>query len=100
LISKRGDFWIGTDDRGVVLQRGKQSIAVSEEAGFHQERVRAMFEDRGGIIWVATQNGIERIVEGKIESFGSLGLVSGTSPNLLRKTRTDECLSSPRMACF
>jgi ligand-binding sensor domain-containing protein/signal transduction histidine kinase len=77
LISKRGDFWIGTDDRGVVLERGTESIAVSEEAGFHQERVRAMFEDRSGIIWVATQNGIERIVEGKIESFGSLGLVSG-----------------------
>ena len=77
LISKRGDFWIGTDDRGVILQRGKENIAVSEEAGFHQERVRAMFEDRAGIIWVATQNGIERIVEGKIESFGSLGLVSG-----------------------
>jgi ligand-binding sensor domain-containing protein/signal transduction histidine kinase len=77
LISKSGDFWIGTDDRGVVLERGKGSIAISEEAGFHQERVRAMFEDRSGTIWVATQNGIERIVEGKIESVGSLGLVSG-----------------------
>lgn len=77
LISKKGDFWIGTDDRGVILERGADSVAISEEAGFHQERVRAMFEDSTGIIWVATQNGIERIVEGRIESFGSLGLVSG-----------------------
>src|SRR6266481_7498958 len=77
LISKRGDFWIGTDDRGVILRRGEESIPVSEAAGFQQERVRAMFEDHAGVIWVATQNGIERIVGGKIEAFDSLGLVSG-----------------------
>jgi signal transduction histidine kinase/ligand-binding sensor domain-containing protein len=77
LISKAGEFWIGTDDRGVIRQRGDQSFAISEEAGFHQERVRAMYEDRSGTIWVATQNGIERIVGDKIEAIDSLGLVSG-----------------------
>src|SRR5689334_1137481 len=32
LISKAGDFWIGTDDRGVIRQRGNQTLAISEEA--------------------------------------------------------------------
>ena len=77
LISRAGDFWIGTDDRGVIRQRGEKSIAVSEEAGFRQERIRALFEDHSGVIWVATQNGIERIVGEKIQSLDSLGLVSG-----------------------
>jgi ligand-binding sensor domain-containing protein/signal transduction histidine kinase len=77
LISKAGDLWIGTDDRGVIRQRGDQTVALSEEAGLRQERIRALFEDRSGIIWAATQNGIERIVGERIESLDSLGLVSG-----------------------
>lgn len=77
LISKAGDFWIGTDDRGVIRQRGQHTVAISEEAGLRQERIRALFEDRLGVIWAATQNGIERIVGEKIESLNSLGLVSG-----------------------
>ena len=67
LLSRSGDLWIGTDDRGIVVQRGRSTITVSEDAGLHQERVRGMVEDRSGTIWVATQNGIERIREGKIE---------------------------------
>jgi signal transduction histidine kinase/ligand-binding sensor domain-containing protein len=77
LISKAGDLWIGTDDRGVIRQRGDQTLAISEEAGLRQERIRALFEDRSGTIWAATQNGIERIVAESIESLSSLGLVSG-----------------------
>lgn len=77
LISKNGDLWIGTDDRGVIRQSSQKSINISEDSGFHQERVRALFEDSSGSIWVATHNGVERITGNKMVSFDSLGLVPG-----------------------
>jgi ligand-binding sensor domain-containing protein/signal transduction histidine kinase len=77
LYSRSGDLWIGTDDRGVLLQRGQEVIALSEDSAFHGERIRALHEDWQGNIWVATQNGIEKIHDGKIEALYSMGLVSG-----------------------
>ena len=79
LYSRSGKLWIGSDDRGVLLQPGKEKevVTLSEDSGFHGERVRALHEDRHGDIWVATQNGIERIHDGKIEALYSMGPVSG-----------------------
>lgn len=77
LYGRSGELWIGTDDRGVLLQRGKEVTTLSEDSGFHGERVRALYEDRQADIWVATQNGIERIHDGKIEALYSMGPVSG-----------------------
>ncbi|HEV1286310.1 MAG TPA: two-component regulator propeller domain-containing protein [Bryobacteraceae bacterium] len=82
LYSRTGDLWIGTDGRGVIHRKGGQSISVSEGAGLTQERVRSMLEDSDGVIWVGTQNGVERIVGDRVECLSALGLVPGdvTSP--------------------
>src|SRR5262249_52973492 len=50
---------------------------LSEDNGFHGERIRALHEDKQGVIWAATQNGVERIHNGKIEALYSMGPVSG-----------------------
>jgi ligand-binding sensor domain-containing protein/signal transduction histidine kinase len=82
-----GDLWIGTDGHGVIHRKSSSSDYVSESAGLSKERVRALFEDGTGVMWVATQNGVERIVrdaEGKdrVECLTALGIVPGdvTSP--------------------
>jgi len=82
LYARTGDLWIGTDGRGVIHRKGPHSINVSEGAGLTQERVRSMLEDRDGVIWVGTQNGVERIVGDRVECLSALGLVPGdvTSP--------------------
>ena len=81
LVSRRGDLWIGTDDRGIIRQTAGAAINVSEQAGFHQERIRGLFEDSAGTIWAATDDGIERItVHGgtqSVELLDRLGPVSG-----------------------
>jgi ligand-binding sensor domain-containing protein len=61
LVSRSGDLWIGTDDRGIIRQTAGRAINVSEQAGFYQERIRGLFEDATGTIWAATHDGIERI---------------------------------------
>lgn len=77
LVSRSGDIWIGTDDRGIVRHRGGAVVNLSEKAGLFQERVRFLLEDRRGVVWAATQNGIERVQDDRIESLPALGLVSG-----------------------
>jgi len=77
LYGRSGELWIGTDDRGVLLESGREVITLSEDNGFHGERIRALHEDQQGNIWVATQNGVERIHQGKIEALYSMGPVSG-----------------------
>src|SRR6201996_5802914 len=42
LVSRSGDLWIGTDDRGIIRRTGGASVNVSEQAGFYQERVRGL----------------------------------------------------------
>src|SRR3984957_10401028 len=61
LVSRSGDLWIGTDDRGIIRQTAGTAINVSEQAGLYQERIRGLFEDSSGTIWAATHDGIERI---------------------------------------
>jgi ligand-binding sensor domain-containing protein/signal transduction histidine kinase len=81
LVSRGGDLWIGTDDRGIIRQTAGAAINVSEQAGLYQERIRGLFEDSTGTIWAATDNGIERItVHGGTQSvqlLAKLGPVSG-----------------------
>ncbi|HTZ58366.1 MAG TPA: two-component regulator propeller domain-containing protein [Acidobacteriaceae bacterium] len=81
LVSRSGDLWIGTDDRGLIRQSGGTAINVSEQAGFYQERIRGLFEDSTGVIWAATNDGIQRItIHGSsqsIELLDNLGPVSG-----------------------
>ena len=81
LLSRSGDLWIGTDDRGIIRQSAGTAVNVSEQAGFYQERIRGLFEDAGGTIWAATHGGIERItVHGgtqSVELLDRLGPVSG-----------------------
>ena len=81
LVSRSGDLWIGTDDRGIIRQTAGTAINVSEQAGFSGERIRGLYEDATGTIWAATHDGIERItVHGKtqsVERLDKLGPVSG-----------------------
>jgi signal transduction histidine kinase/ligand-binding sensor domain-containing protein len=81
LLSRSGDLWIGTDDRGIIRQTAGTAVNVSEQAGFYQERIRGLYEDATGTIWAATHDGIERItVHGatqSVELLDRLGPVSG-----------------------
>jgi signal transduction histidine kinase/ligand-binding sensor domain-containing protein len=81
LVSRSGDLWIGTDDRGIIRQTAGAAINVSEQAGLYHERIRGLFEDSTGTIWAATHDGIERItIHGgtqSVELLAKLGPVSG-----------------------
>jgi ligand-binding sensor domain-containing protein/signal transduction histidine kinase len=78
LVGKDGDLWIGTDGRGVVQYSASRAPNnISELAGRMNERVRMLYQDSAGALWIATQNGVERFQDGQLESFSDAGMISG-----------------------
>ncbi|WP_263379687.1 sensor histidine kinase [Granulicella paludicola] len=77
LYGKNHDLWIGTDGRGVLYRSGSGTVNISERMGRFNERVRAMHEDAQGVLWIATQNGVERFSGEKMEVLSSAGMISG-----------------------
>lgn len=78
LVARNGDVWIGTDGRGIVIQRkGGGSVSLSEREGFPTDRIRMFYQAADNTVWAATQNGVERIRNEKIELLKQYGMISG-----------------------
>jgi len=71
------DLWIGTDGRGVLHHTRSGTVNISEQAGRFNERIRMIYQDAAGAVWFATQNGVERYANGKLEALTSAGMISG-----------------------
>jgi ligand-binding sensor domain-containing protein/signal transduction histidine kinase len=70
-------LWIGTDGRGLLYRTAATVVEVSERDGFHNERIRMIYRDASGILWIATQNGVERYVNGHLQAIAGVGMISG-----------------------
>jgi ligand-binding sensor domain-containing protein/signal transduction histidine kinase len=78
LEEKDGTLWIGTDGNGVLRYTPSSGLTnISELADRPNERIRNFFRDSSGALWIATQNGIERYRDGRLEVFASAGMISG-----------------------
>ncbi len=75
------NLWIGTDGHGVLYQTPSGTINLSERNGFFHERIRMFYRDAGGVVWIGTQNGVERFINGKIEAVVGSGMISGDITN-------------------
>ncbi len=60
LAARNGTLWIGTEGGGLVEMRDGHFRLYSNADGLTDGFVRGLFEDRGGILWVATDNGLFR----------------------------------------
>jgi ligand-binding sensor domain-containing protein/signal transduction histidine kinase len=77
LIDHHGGVWVGTDGRGVLRQTDGQVTNISRAGGRPHERVRMLFEDAEGALWIATQNGVERYAEGRLRTLDAQGMIAG-----------------------
>jgi ligand-binding sensor domain-containing protein/signal transduction histidine kinase len=71
------ELWIGTDGRGVLHHTRSGTVNISERAGRFNERIRTLYLDSGGVLWIATQNGVERFVDDHLEVIAGAGMISG-----------------------
>ena len=63
LRDRSGGLWIGTETRGLVhVYEGKTSTFTHKE-GLSSDKVKALFQDREGTIWVGTAAGLDQFHE-------------------------------------
>lgn len=77
LISRDGSEWVGTDGQGALHEVNGRLTHVSRGGGRLQERVRMLYEDAAGAIWIATQYGVERYWKGQLQVFDAEGMIAG-----------------------
>ncbi len=67
LTARNGHLWIGTDGGGLVEMHDGGFRAYTAADGLTDGFVRALFEDRSGAVWVATDSGLFRVTNGKVD---------------------------------
>ena len=76
LYGRDNDLWIGTDGHGVLHHTSSGTENISERAGRFNERVRMLYQDAQGVLWIATQNGVRRFINGRMEILPEAGMIS------------------------
>lgn len=60
LEDRRGNMWFTSTDSGVYYYNGKSIQHFTTAEGLANNRVRSVYEDKAGIIWFGTGNGLSR----------------------------------------
>ncbi len=71
LLADEGDLWVGTDS-GLLLYENLhlKKIFSKGNSELASNGINCLFKDVHGAIWVGTQYGLNKIVNGTIETFG------------------------------
>jgi signal transduction histidine kinase len=70
LEDRRGRLWIGTRMKGVICEDDTGRTTYSTTEGLSHNRVFCLAEDAAGAIWVGTEHGVTRILNGSATAFG------------------------------
>jgi signal transduction histidine kinase/ligand-binding sensor domain-containing protein/ActR/RegA family two-component response regulator len=69
-----GSIWVGTHTHGVAKISPDGNVEFLDKSdGLRSDIVRTVLEDIYGTLWVGTGNGLNRIVDGKIEYIEAVG---------------------------
>jgi signal transduction histidine kinase/ligand-binding sensor domain-containing protein len=66
---RNGDLWRGTRTAGIEYFSGTNLTRYSTKEGLSFDNVYCFAQDRGGAIWVGTEEGLNRIENGRISRF-------------------------------
>ncbi|WP_372383319.1 diguanylate cyclase domain-containing protein [Xanthomonas sp. NCPPB 1068] len=77
-LDRHGDLWVGTYADGVfVLRDGRVLRHYGDAEGIPSGHIRAIAVDAQDVVWLATQRGVVRLVEGKRVPVTVQGLPDG-----------------------
>lgn len=68
LVARDGSLWLGTEGEGLLHFQNGVLRAYTAADGLTDGFVRSVVEDSHGRIWVGTDNGLFRVIDGKIEA--------------------------------
>ena len=88
IIDRDGNLWVGTIGKGVFRIRGTVVEHYGRTEGLSGDAVTALFEDREGIVWTATTNGVDNFRDAPIVTFSALeGLGNDAAAGVLADQR-------------
>ena len=68
--ARDGALWVGTDGRGIFrLQHGEPTAEYTTANGLINNFVRAILEASNGDLWIATDEGVSRLAQGRFQNF-------------------------------
>ncbi len=71
-FDRDGNLWVGSANHGVFCVRGNAMDHYGHTEGLSGDFVRAFFEDREGIVWAATNNGIDKFHDPRVTTFSAV----------------------------
>ncbi len=71
-LARQGDIlWLGTYTHGLVgLKPGQQPVIIDRDQGLSANEVRAILPARDGSLWVGTAEGLSRVHQGRVLTYG------------------------------
>jgi signal transduction histidine kinase/ligand-binding sensor domain-containing protein len=85
MISDRdGNLWVGTAGKGVFLIHGNVVDHYQQTDGLSSDSVIDLFEDREGIVWAVTSNGVDSFRDPTVTTFSAReGLATDAAVGIL-----------------
>ena len=71
-LDRDGNLWVGTGADGVFRVHGNAVDHYARTEGLSSDYVRALFEDREGILWAATSKGVDKFHDPAVTTFSVL----------------------------
>lgn len=85
LIDRNDKLWIGTNEQGLWRVDNGVAGQMNEVDGFTARTVKALYEDKEGLIWCATNSGLFKYEKGRFRLFSSDdGLSSNTVVSIIQ----------------
>jgi signal transduction histidine kinase/ligand-binding sensor domain-containing protein len=72
IVDRDGSLWVGTIGNGLFRIRGTSVEHYGRAEGLSGDSVQALYEDREGILWVTTTNGIDSFRDAAVATFSEL----------------------------
>ena len=72
IADRDGNLWVGTIGKGIFRIRGDVVEHYGRTEGLSGDTVAVLFEDREGILWAATTNGVDSFRDPRIVTYSAL----------------------------
>ena len=84
MSDRHGNLWIGTEAKGVFRIHGNAVEHYGHTEGLSSDTVWTLFEDREGVVWAATPNGLDSFRDPAVTIFSALeGLTEDAAVGIL-----------------
>ena len=72
IVDRDGNLWVATIGKGVFRIHGTVVEHYGRTEGLSSDTVTVLFEDREGIVWVGTTNGLDNFRDARVVTFSAL----------------------------